>query len=327
MEIVVFSDNRNTEKCFSKIQKAKQYTVHIFSLSEIKKIVSNTQSGALIYIDVTNVDDRERDKALRFLSKLQGYRYGIIDPRGTIKDVAAQFHNGAADYIGKEVFKECITIKRLKNLVAYKEIDVLDKIEKEGAEPVTERYILSGKDWRTVKPGQEYTFCFMYIELDNQKELIKKYGPAHLDEFLRSFLELIENTVSPINGKIWMPFDFGALILFPFDGERCDAILTCFRLIMARKIISIERYDSRALLSYRIVLHLGNTIYRNRGNTGSIISDSINTIYHLGQKFAQEGNFYVTKELFEFIPGGLKRWFSPAGSFEGRETKRMRLPL
>ncbi|MBP7583491.1 MAG: hypothetical protein KBA61_05635, partial [Spirochaetes bacterium] len=37
--------------------------------------------------------------------------------------------------------------------------------------------------------------------------------------------------------------------------------------------------------------HVGNTVYRVRGDTGSIISDSINSIFHLGQKYAPDSSY------------------------------------
>ena len=324
MDIVIFSDSKKIGDLFSRI-RGKQYSFHYFPLSELRKTIKNTQSGALLYIDVTNLEESERGKTLKFLSRLKDYHYGIIDPRGAIHDIAEQFHNGACDYIGKGLFKEGIAQSRLKKVIELVTSDTAAGVTSE-EDVSTTKYILSGNSWDDIKSGNEYTFCFMFIELDNQKELVKKFGAAHIDSFLKSFHDLIERIVSPINGRIWMPLDFGALTLIPFDGKKCDAILTSFRFIMARKVISIEEYDSKTLLSYRIALHLGNTIYKSRGETGTIISDSINSVFHLGQKFTEPGNFYLTKELSPFIPHGLKKWFVPVGKYEGRDIIRMILP-
>lgn len=324
MDIVIFSDSKKIDDLFSRI-KTKQYSFHYFPLSELRKTIKNTQSGALLYIDVTHLEEPERGKTLKFLSKLKDYHYGIIDPRGSVHDIAEQFHNGACDYIGRELFKEGFSQSRLKKVIELVTRDAAAGVKTEGDVPAS-KYILSGNNWDEIKPGNEYTFCFMFVELDNQKELVKKFGAAHIDSFLKSFQDLLERIVSPINGRIWMSLDFGALILIPFDGKKCDAILTSFRFIMARKIISIEEYDSKTLLSYRIALHLGNTIYKSRGETGTIISDSINSVFHLGQKFTEPGNFYLTKEISSFIPHGLKKWFVPVGKYEGRDIIRMILP-
>ena len=121
-----------------------------------------------------------------------------------------------------------------------------------------------------------------------------------------------------------MSMDSGLVVLFPFDGKRCSAILTCFRMMLDRNIISAEDISFNALISYRIALHIGNTVYRKRGDTGGIISDSINSIFHLGQKYAESGNFYITQDAFSFIPKGLSDYFVPAGIYEGRRIMQMR---
>jgi len=94
--------------------------------------------------------------------------------------------------------------------------------------------------------------------------------------------------------------------------------------MLDRNIISAEDIGFNIPLSYRISLHIGNTVYKNRGDTGHIVSDTINSVFHIGQKYAGPGGFYVTQEIFPFIPKGLDAYFIPAGVFEGREIRRMR---
>ena len=104
----------------------------------------------------------------------------------------------------------------------------------------------------------------------------------------------------------------------------CAANQIPFRMMLERNIISAEDIGFNTLLSYRIVLHICNTIYRKRGDTGDIVSDSINSIFHLGQKYAEPGNFYATQDVFSFIPKGLSDYFVPAGIYEGRKIMQMR---
>jgi hypothetical protein len=129
-----------------------------------------------------------------------------------------------------------------------------------------------------------------------------------------------------MNGRVWMWMDFCGLVLIPFDGERCEAVLSCLRMVMNRVIISAEECDLGILLSYRIALHIGNTVYRARGDTGTIISDSINSIFHLGQKFARPGHFLVTENAEPFIPAGVRDLFRSEGVYEGRMIYRLALP-
>ena len=121
--------------------------------------------------------------------------------------------------------------------------------------------------------------------------------------------------------------DFEGLILFPFNGGKCNAILTCFRLMLSQKIYSVENPHFRNMLSIRIAIHIGNTIYRKAGDTGMIVSDSINTIFNMGRKFGDPGNFYLSKQVLRFTHEGLKGCFIPAGNYKGMKIVRMKLPV
>ena len=71
---------------------------------------------------------------------------------------------------------------------------------------------------------------------------------------------------------------------------------------------------------------IGNLTYA-RENVGSVVSDSLNSIFHLGRDFAQRGHFYATDEVLRFGHPALKDYFLDAGHFEGRRILRMRMPL
>ena len=321
MDVYIFSNNKNIGKSFSGIEKSKEYSLQIVPSDKLKSTAKTAEGGSILYVDISSYQGPEIKKTLNFLSKLNGFIYGILDPRGVVKDVAELFHNGSSDYIGKDLAKGNISPKRLKTIVEFSGIEVVEKTVKK----VKKEYALSGTDWNNIKVGQEYSFCFMLIEIDNKKKLLS-LGTKHAKETTDIFQEYVKQTVSPINGKIWMWMDFGGLIIFPFNGVKCDAILAASKLMINMKLMSAEHFNIEAMLSYRIALHIGNTVFQKRGDTGSIVSDSINSIFHLGQKFCKAGNFFMTDEIFEYTPNELKDCFTSAGQYEGRDIMKMRLP-
>ncbi|MFW5770508.1 MAG: hypothetical protein ACOCX9_03640 [Spirochaetota bacterium] len=171
MQILVFSDNKGINKPFTRLIKSKEITVHFFSPSEIKKVLKNTAHGSILYVDISDMSPDERAKMMKYLARLENYRYGIIDRKNIIHDVAELFHNNACDYMGKELLKEEIAPKRIKTIETYRAMQLPD----EEQNPAASNYILSGNNWNNIKTGQEYTFCMMFIELDNQKELMKTW--------------------------------------------------------------------------------------------------------------------------------------------------------
>lgn len=324
MLIFVFSDNKKTEDIFSALNKLKNNSIIFHPVKSLNKMISKIEKKSFIYLDAGKLTAAELKKNINILSKLDNIYYGIIDPKGTVKDVADLFRNRASDYIGKEQSKVKIPAKRVNSIIEY-----LKHMHGEDAGTpddsiVIDNFISSGKDWKDIRPGKEYSFCFMFIELDNQGELKGKYGDINTGEFVYEFRQLVSDKFSSINGKVWMWMDFGGLILFPFDGETCVPLLECFKFYMDLKIITAENFSYDDQLSFRVALHIGNTEYKERGYTGEIISDSVNSIFHLGQKFAKPGAFVLTENIFRFIPKGIKDYFVDEGSFEGRKIKRMK---
>ena len=319
MKIIIFSNTKNIDKSFAGLAKNKSNLLQVSPAADLKKSIKKIPEGSLVYADLSSFSTTERPQALKLLAKLEGSSYAVIDPKGAVADVAELFHNGAADYITAPLLKKGIHVKRLDEITKFKKMEAPD----EKLKAFKKDYIPSGSDWKKVQAGKEYTFCFMLVELDNKSEL-KGTGPEQFNRITGAFRQYIENIVAPVNGRIWMWMDFGGLVLFPFDGKKCDAIETAFRIMIDRKLMSAIVVQLDINLSYRIAIHIGNTEYKTKGDTGTIISDSINSVFHLGQKYAEPGCFYMTEDAFILTPAGLMNMFVPAGKYEGRNILRMR---
>jgi hypothetical protein len=188
-------------------------------------------------------------------------------------------------------------------------------------------YILSGSDWQKIRAGKEYTFCLMYINLDGKDRLKKNLSDDLISEADSGFRSYVEKSVAKSGGMLWIWNDFEGVVLFGFDGKECPAVLVGIRLMLSRTIYSVENSHFNVSLSFSIALHLGNTVYRRFGETGTIVSESINTVFNLGRKFGADGGFYLTRQVLEFSPPAIKESFIAAGRFEGFEIMRMRLPV
>ncbi|HPW51360.1 MAG TPA: hypothetical protein PKV85_03285, partial [Spirochaetota bacterium] len=211
--------------------------------------------------------------------------------------------------------------KRFTNIENFSEIDKNEA--KETALLLKHKPALNG--WKDVKSGSEYTFFFIFIQLDNQKDLKGYFSGNSFHGFRQKFHDIIERKTKSIDGKIWMWEDFGGLILVPFDGKQNNIIEFIFRLYLDKIFLYADEMQmDEVTLSFKTVIHMGNTVYKNRGNTGTVIADSVNSIYHIGYKFAEPDSFLITEEVKEFIPEYLTSYFKEAGEYEGRQLFRMR---
>jgi len=330
LDVLVFSDSRKVKESFRIRRKNNFFSPPSFCpQGSLRKKLKEAEPGSLVYIDLSGLDSKDVSKELRSLSRQSDVFYGVVDPAGIINDVAGLFHDGAVDYVDKNTLREGITLKRLNQVTRYlsevRNLD-LDEVNRAGAVQPSQHYISSGRDWKNIVDGREYTFCFMYIELDDSVEMERKYGRKTLSSALSSFRRFIESAIRPFNGRVWIWSGIGGIILFPFDLRSSDALKCGFRIMLIKTLYDVEESVFPNFLSFRTALHIGNTIYQKE-DTGNIISDSLNYIFHLGQQFAEKGNFYITEEVLLISHSAFLEYFVDEGEYEGRKIFRMRAPI
>jgi hypothetical protein len=318
MKLFVFTNTKGAGKWFSSIKKGPT-SPEFFPSADLKKTEKKIPKGSVVYIDAASFAGKDFIKAISPLLIRDDICLGIIDPKDSVADIADLFHKGAADYLGKDLIKKGISLKRIAAVQSFRGIAC-----NESAPAVTKSFIVSGRDWKKITQGKEYTFCMMLIELDKTSEVkTSNFGGGHQNpsDIFRKFIDQqIESTC----GKVWIWNNTGGIILFPFDGNCCEALLPALRMTLHRNIFSIDESIFTAPISFRIAIHIGNTVYKERGDTGTIVSDAINFIHHLGQKKAEAGSLYITDETLECIPESFRDFFISEGSFEGRAIYRMK---
>jgi hypothetical protein len=318
MKLFIFTKTKGAEKWFSSIKKGAS-APEFHPPADLKKTEKNIPCGSIVYIDASSFKSGDLLKAIAPLAKRDDICFGIIDPKGSVADVAELFHKGAADYIGKDLIKKGVSLKRIESVCSFGGMAI-----DESASAKNSAFIVSDRNWKCIKQGREYTFCMMLVELDKSRDIkTSNFGGAQQSpsEIFRKFID--QQTESTC-GKVWIWHDFGGVILFPFEGSGCEALLPALRMTLHRNIFSIEESIFTMPISFRIAIHIGNTVYKERGDTGNIVSDAINFIYHLGQKKAEAGSLYITSEAYERIPESFRSFFLDEGQFEGRPVFRMK---
>jgi len=325
MDVVLFTDSGKTAALFERLQRSRNVRFSCLPCDSIKEKIKAAGQDAFVYVDICGFETQKRGNVLRYLKNYGNRRYGVIDPEGWVKDVGALFLEGASDYIGSPKGVQ-LTVERVRLAAALHPASMKDAGRRK-KEAQRSGYILSGSDWQKIRPGVEYTFCLMYIKLDGKDRLKRNLSDDLIGGADGAFRSYIESSVAKSGGIIWIWNDFEGVVLFGFDGTECPAVLVGITLMLSETIYSVENPYFNVQLSFSIALHLGNTVYRRFGETGTIVSDSINTVFNLGRKFGSDGGFYLTGQVLEFSPPGVEDCFVRAGRFEGFEIMRMRFPL
>lgn len=322
MEIFIFTDSQSIESYFSEIKKFDEFTINIHPVSDFKKAIKYIHSCDLIYLDISSMPDDIMIKMIKIMYSSKGKRFGVIDPEGKTKSISALFHNGIIDYVGPHDIEEKFDAKRLEEILTFREcrldISDYDNIV------LNEKNITVDRGWEEIEENKEYTFCIMFIRLENFEYIKKNHGPEFAEELISKFREYVTTETAAIDGKIWRWDDPAGLVVFPFNGKSCDAIMASFKMIRDRILLSVEICTSPQMLDLTIILHLGNMVYKPVGKTGTTISDSINFVFHASEFLSPKGRFYISDPLFSFIPEGIRDLFRQVNMFEGRDMKMMK---
>ncbi|MBN1838117.1 MAG: hypothetical protein JW820_19825 [Spirochaetales bacterium] len=335
MEILIVSDSPKTVSSFKLSRRSRLVSgVRILPWRDFRDAVRSVHGPALCYLDVSGLTAGRLREHQRLLSRYGNLAWALVDPAGAMEDAAKAFHEGAVDYVGKAALREGITAERLRRVQAYAERAGLGALSADAGRPAGGQAaggrVAAGcespADWSEIRAGGEYSFYLMFIELDGKELMEKKYGADNLSVALASFRTYLEGFVRPYQGRLWTWFRFGGIVLFPFSRDGSHAVTCLFRLMLFRHFYDIESSHFPNFLSFRVAMHLGNLVY-DEANTGRTVSDSLNSVFHLGQQYASPGEVCVTQEVVKHGPPVLQDFFSDAGTFEGRKILKMRLPV
>jgi len=303
----------------------KDMNLEAFSLSALRRFLPSPAETALVYVDVRGLSDKERGKALAEIAKNPQVCFGVLDPTGTVKDIAALFHAGAVDYIGKKLLLAAFTAKRAAAVAEYARSAYGGHAGADSGDGELPEAVPGSDGWLDIVPGKEHRFAFLFVEVDDAEELKKKHEPENLASAMETFRGFVERIVQQHGGRLWMWGRFGGLALFPLHDSTSAAPLCGLRIILSRVFYDVEESLLPGRLIFHMALSVGTTVYQ-KGDTGRIVSDGVNSIFHLGRKYAQPGQFLLTAEASELAPQALRAYLIPAGSFEGRRIMRMLRP-
>lgn len=322
MIVAVFSSFYDIHDFFFELEASMEHSIYYFDWDEYEVQIRKMPIETMFYIDIRNLKKNKIFELLENFSLLEEKNYGIIDPDSIIFDVGRLFHNGAVDYINKNVFENKFSPIRLK--IVHRYILARDSDSDPVMEIYDENAEISGENWTNVVTGKNYLFGMLFAEVDDHQKWKLQLGSEQYEHFMRSFYNILNRVVEPIMGRFWMWSDTGGIVLFPFDGKNCEIIISAFKLFLNRHLISVENPDFDMGMTYHLVIHIGETIYEDRGFTSELISDSVNTIFHIGNQFSEKDSLYITEDAEKFIPLRLRDFFEDKGMFENRHIKKMK---
>jgi len=321
MTVRIFTHDR---ALFSRADARNLAVLEILPLDALKEL--KAVPGDLSYIDVADMDTDARRKAILSLRRRSGdAAWGIVDPQAAMDDPAMLFFDGASDYIGPGAFEGGITKSRVKAVLAFAALQcALNAIADSRADAVPEPSVPEHREsfpgWRSIKPGTVYPFYFLYVAVSSQtslKVLLGEAGYAAFRDRLRAFLQ---QALAESDLILWMETDTNSLYLIPPQVSSVKAaVIACLRILVGTPLVGYEKFGLPFPVEFNFALHRGQSEYAPPGKTGTIVSDAVNFIFHLGSKRSESGRITLSDAAAaEAIPEQFSDVFTSTGTYEGR---------
>lgn len=338
---------RGQKKLFAELKHLREddqkNLLETIAPSKLDEILETAPDSSFFYLDAGAYTDEDLWETVRLALEFRPHRIGVFDVEGVVEDPAQVFFLGGVDYLSRSRMETPVSAERFSQVLRYLEDGTVEP-SPNSAEKVTEadpgetaeaapliaefepppHERLSGRDWSDVRTGGEYTFWFLYAQLEDTGRLAVRTSDEYASQIDDRFREQLLAEAGRFGGRVWMWKRYAGLLLFPYDGKRCMPIIPAVRLFMNRVLYTMERSTGRSVLTFRLAIHLGNTEYQEAGDTGEVVSEDVNFVYHLGARHTRPGELSITRSALSFVPPGLQQYFVESGSFEGHETYEMR---
>ena len=298
------------------------------------------ENGGIIYYDVSGLNDGEIKKTLlQIKRRFKNVPWGIIDPEGSIKDPVLLIFEGASDYLGPLIFKDPKTVdpKRFKTASRWRKLlpdgsalngeAKTDVQTANGTMPVLLKTGIKFPDvnlfhgWKNLKPGKSMPFFLMYCSLQGKTSLSTRLGEKAHAHVRHRFIRYLLQNFQEAEGLLWMDTGKDFLFLLPPKAKSAEAaVKTCMRMLVSAPISAIEVMALTIPVDYVFALHYGTINYSPPGTTGTVVSDAVNFIFHLGAKKSEPGRLTISDEIPDnSIPKTLEDSFVSAGEYQGRK--------
>jgi hypothetical protein len=305
----------------------------------------------LTYVDISGLSEAELKKTMVQLKKsCKDSQWGIIDPKGSVKDSSALFFEGASDYLGASVLKTQggLNARRYKEALQWRTALISSTLQNNSdvsvsdngtqSESKTEDFIKSGvklpavsafPGWKKIQTGKSMPFYLFYCALQGKVPLDSRLEGKALTQVHKKFVNLLTGRLKEADALLWMDTGKDCLFLVP-PKVKCAELLikACLGMIASSPLLVLETLNINVPANFIFALHYGSISYTPPGKTGTVVSDAVNSVFHLGAKKAEPGRLTVSGALPDAsIPKSCYDVFASCGEYEGRkiwQTKKFK---
>ncbi len=312
MEVTLVTRTKALELLFGGMEPRRASPV------ELDELLAEPPAELLLYIDFASMGRRSLPELIERLSAARRLHWAVIDRGRVISDPAALFHAGALDYIGPEATEGFITPQRVETVLAYAaRSDALGSKAK-GHKARMPAF----QSWNSMVEGKSYELLVLYLGIWDAEGLRTRLGEGRFSRLKASALGLANGLIQEHGGQLWISDDRSFLALF--QPEALNGLLSsCISLLANMRLISYEQFRlEQEVGCLSMALQRCTLPWQKPGQTGTIVSDAINYIYHLGRKYTAPCVIDLVDDAAHELNPRLETLLCAPESFEGKSVRR-----
>jgi hypothetical protein len=165
-------------------------------------------------------------------------------------------------------------------------------------------------------------FYLLYCSLVGKTSLSSRLGEKNYSQMHQRLLLYLYKNLQEAEGLAWMDSGKDCLFLLPPKAKSAElAVAACMRMLISAPLAVVETLNLSVQANFVFALHYGMVNYKPPGQTGTVVSDAVNFVFHLGAKKAEPGRLIISNEIPDgTVPKALEDCFFSAGVYEGREV-------
>ncbi len=136
------------------------------------------------------------------------------------------------------------------------------------------------RNWGVLRPGNEYTICFLRIDIAGNTELVKSNSTDTVHRSYGFLRETVHASVERRNGRVWMWEGDGGVAAFFFGNRNQAAALAAMEILHELFLYNKTGCPLSTPLSVRIGVHSGLCEY-TEDNAALIKSETLQQLVNL----------------------------------------------
>jgi class 3 adenylate cyclase len=173
-------------------------------------------------------------------------------------------------------------------------------------------------NWGCLKDGREYEVTVISLDIAGNSLLVRKLGTRRMEKVYFNLWTFLREKLTAVDGRIWSWAGDGGIIAFALRDHVARAVRFAVEVQSTVPLFNmISSRSSAADISLRLGIDTGKVKFSIE--TGTIVSDVINSAAHLEKKSTRPGMVSISRSVYDALPQRIASIFRFGGIFEEKD--------